>query len=72
MSRVNASRTKRRPTQVIRERIATPFYLVQLQGPPPYPLSSGWFVEQRTASQSVGLDLNREMFEYSPPITARA
>jgi hypothetical protein len=32
---------KWRPTQVIRERIATPFYLVQLQGPPPYFLSLG-------------------------------
>ena len=30
---------KWRPTQVVRERIATPFYLVQLQGPPPYFLS---------------------------------
>jgi hypothetical protein len=29
----------RRPTQVVRERIATPFYLVRLQGPPPPAIS---------------------------------
>jgi hypothetical protein len=25
-----------RPSQVVRERIAAPFYLVRLQGPPPF------------------------------------
>ena len=39
---------KWRPTQVVRERIATPFYLVQLQGPPPYFLILGissWIIK---------------------------